>query len=220
MRMTVQGWLVTWLFLLALPVVGADAVHDAALLDRVVAAQQGHTTVQGRLRWLTSRVDDEPGTPAREQHVRFLLAFPQRYCVIVTKPGDEDTKTSFISDGTTRWELTQLFAGEVPEKKSTPVGNGDDVEQRLLACFRFDLAALRKDFTIVATPMPDGSLITLTPIADKLKHQLTTLALVFDPAHRLTAIRSEDPQGNRLVFAVLEAVYDQPIDDAVFRVAP
>lgn len=219
MRSLVQGWVVVLLFLLSGPAFGAEPAHDAALLDRVVAANQGHTTVQGRLRWLTSRIDD-PTTPPREQLVRFFLAFPNRYAVVVTKPDDEESKTSFISDGTTRWELTQLFAGEAPDKKAMPVGDGDEVEQRLLACFRFDLAALRMDFTIVAQALPDGAQIVLTPKAEKLKQQLTVLVLTFGAENQLTAIRSEDPQGNRLVFTVLEAVYDQPLDDALFRVAP
>jgi hypothetical protein len=219
MHAMVQGCAVALLVLLATASSAAEPVHDAALLDRLVAAQQGHTTVQGRLRWLTSRTDDAD-TPAREQHVRFFLAFPQRYHVVVTKPDDKESKTSFISDGTTRWELTQFIEGEAPDVKKAPVGGDDEFEQRLLACFRFDLAALRKDFTVVATPAGDGALITLAPTAAKLKDQLTVLVLTFDAAHRLTAIRSDDPQGNRHVFAVGEATYDQPLDDALFRVAP
>jgi hypothetical protein len=218
MRMRVQGCVVTLLFLLAAPGSAAEPTHDAARLAQVVAAQQGHTTVQGRLRWLTSRVDD-PTTPPREQHVRFFLAFPDRYALVVTKPGDDDSKQSFISDGRTRWEVMQLFADEQPEKKAVPVGE-DEIEQRLLACFRFDLARLRQDFAIVAMPAGDGTVITLTPTAEKLKQQLTALVLTFDAEHRLTAIRSEDPQGNRFDFTVLEAVYDQPLDDALFRVGP
>ena len=219
MRLTVQGGVLSLLFLLTGMAFGAEPAHDAALLERLVAAQQGHTTVQGRLRWLTSRIDD-PTTPPREQHVRFFLAFPNRYAVVVTKPGDEESKTSFISDGITRWELTQFLEGVAPDKKTTPVGDGDEVEQRLLACFRFDLAVLQKDFTVVATPIPDGSQIILTPVGAKLKEQLTVLVLSFDDKQKLGAIRSEDPQGNRLTFAVQEATYDQPLDDALFRVVP
>jgi len=37
---------------------------------------------------------------------------------------------------------------------------------------------------------------------------------------KLIAIRSEDPQGNRFDFVVQEAVYDQPLADALFRVGP
>jgi hypothetical protein len=214
-----QGGVVLMVFLLAAAAFGAEPAHDAALLDRVVAAQQGRSTVQGSLRWLTSRSDD-PDTPAREQHVRFFLAFPQRYAVTVTKPGDDEAKTSFISDGTTRWEVTRLFAGEAPDIKAAAVGADDEVEQRLLACFRFDLAALRRDFTIVARAGTDGAVVTLTPSNNQLREQLTVLELTFDAHHRLTTIRSDDPRGNRLVFTVLEAVYDQPLADALFRVAP
>lgn len=207
------------LFLIAAAGAAAEPVHDAALLARVVAAQQGHTTVQGRLRWLTSRPDD-PATPPREQHVRFFLAFPDRYALTVTKPGDPEFKHSFISDGTKRWEVMQAFSDVAPEVKTSVIGGEDEIERRLLACFRFDLAALQQDFTLHAEALADGARVTLTPKTAAVKEQLTLLALTFDTAQRLTAIRSEDPQGNRLDFPVVEATYDQPLDDALFRVGP
>lgn len=219
MRVMVQGCGLLVLLLLGVPASAAEPVHDAGVLERVVAAQQGHTTVRGRLRWLTSQRDDLTA-PVREQQVRFFLAFPDRYAVVVTKPDDAESKQSFLSDGTTRWEVAQLFEGEKPEVKQVPVG-GDDVERRLLACFRFDLAALRKDFAIVATAaMDQGALVTLTPLAEKLKEQLTILVLTFSADQKLIAIRSEDPQGNRFDFVVQEAVYDEALDEALFRVAP
>lgn len=220
MRMLVQGGVVALVFLLNAPSFGGEPVHNAAMLDQVVAAQQGHTTVQGKLRWLTSQRDDDT-SPVRVQHVRFFLAFPDRYAVVVTKPDDVESKQSFISDGTTRWEVAQLFEGEKPDVKKMPVGGDDDIERRLLACFRFDLTALRKDFSIVATSaMDQGAIVTLTPLAAKLQEQLTVLVLTFSADMKLIAIRSEDPQGNRFDFVVQEAVYDEPLDDALFRVAP
>lgn len=220
MRLSVQGGVVALLFLLNLSAFGGEpAHHDAALLARVVAAQQGHTTVQGRLRWLTSRPDD-PATPPREQHVRFFLAFPERYALVVTKPGDPEFKHSFISDGKKRWEVMQAFSDVAPEVKTSAIGGDDEIERRLLACFRFDLPTLERDFAILAEPLADGARITLTPTQPALKEQLTLLVLTFDAAHRLTAIRSEDPQGNRLDFPVMEADYDQPLDEALFRVGP
>lgn len=208
------------LFVLSSPAFGAEATHDAAVLEQVVSAQRGHTTVRGKLRWLTSQRDD-PGAPVREQHVRFFLAFPNRYAVVVTKPDDNESKQSFVSDGNTRWEVTQLFADEKPEIKAAAVGGDDDIERRLLACFRFDLPALRRDFTVTATGTPDqGAIVILTPLTEQMKEQLTLLALTFDAAKKLTAIRSEDPQGNRFDFVVVEAVYDEPLDDALFRVSP
>ena len=212
--------MVALLFLLNAVTFSAEQTHDPAVLERVVAAQQGHTTVRGKLRWLTSRRDDA-AAPVREQHVRFFLAFPDRYAVVVTKPDDAESKQSFISDGPTHWEVAQLFEGEKPEVKKLPVGGDDDVERRLLACFRFDLTALRKDFSLVATAAADqGAVITLTPLAAKLQEQLTVLVLTFSADLKLIAIRSEDPQGNRFDFAVVEAIYDEALDDALFRVAP
>jgi len=220
MCLSVQGWLVAGLFLLSVPTFSAEPVHNPAMLDKVVTAQQGHTTVQGTLRWLTSQRDDDT-SPVRVQQVRFFLDFPDRYAVVVTKPDDTESKQSFISDGTTRWEVAQLFDGEKPEVKKMPVGGDDDVERRLLACFRFDIAALRKDFAIVASSaMDQGAIVTLTPLAAKLQEQLTVLVLTFAADMKLIAIRSEDPQGNRFDFVVQEAVYDQPLADALFRVGP
>ena len=211
------------LFLLSAATFGAEQVHNPAVLERVVAAQQGHTTVRGKLRWRTSQRDDDDATaPVREQHVRFFLAFPDRYAVVVTKPDDKESKQSFISDGTTRWEVMQLFDGADSEVKATPIVEGtDDLERRLLACFRFDLTELRKDFSLVATTAADqGAVITLTPLAAKLQEQLTVLVLTFSADLKLVAIRSEDPQGNRFDFVVQEAVYDEALDEALFRVAP
>jgi hypothetical protein len=220
MRLPVQGWLMLALFLPPAGTFSAEATHDAARLEQVVAAHQGHTTVQGRLRWLTSQRDD-PGAPVREEHVRFYLRFPDHYALVLTKPQDQDYKLSFISDGVTRTEVTQLFDGQAPDVKKTAVGTGDEVDRLVLTCFRFDLVAMQKDFAVTATAAADHrTIITLTPLAAKLKEQLTVLVLTFSADQKLTAIRSEDPQGNRFDFTVLEAIYDQPLDDALFRVGP
>lgn len=220
MRSTVQGCALLLLFLLAQAGFGVEPTSDATVLAQVVAAQQGHTTVQGRLRWQTRQIAD-PSAPVREQLVRFFLAFPARYHVVVSKPDDADSRQSYVSDGITRWEVSQLFAGEAPDKKAAPVGGDDEFERRLMACFHFDLASLQRDFTILAAATANGGAeIRLTPSAEKLKDQLSALVLTFDAKRVLSAIRSDDPQGNRLEFTVLEAVYDQPIDDAVFHVTP
>lgn len=208
------------LFLVTQVGFSAEPTHDPAVLEHVVAAQQGHTTVQGQLRWLTRQIADATA-PVREQQVRFFLAFPNRYHVVVKKPDDPDSRQSYVSDGITRWEVSQLFEGEKPDVKTAPVGGDDEFERRLMACFRFDLVSLQRDFTVLASASADGGAeIRLTPIAARLKEQLTVLVLTFDAKHVLTAIRSDDPQGNRLEFVVVEAAYDQKLDDAMFHVGP
>lgn len=218
MRMLVQGYVLSALFLLSSPAFAGEPIHDPAILDQVVAAQQHHTTVQGKLRWLTRQIAD-PTAPVREQQVQFFLAFPQRYHVIVTKADDQEAKQHYVSDGKTRWEIMQLFEGEKPDVKTAPIGGDDEFERRLMACFRFDLASLQGDFSILAVATADqGAEIRLTPSAAKLKEQLSVLVLTFDAKRALTAIRSDDPQGNRLDFVVQEATYDQALDDALFHV--
>lgn len=220
MRMMVQGYVLMVLFLVTQVGFGAELSHDPAVLDQVVAAQQNHTTVQGRLRWQTRQIADVTA-PVREQLVRFFLAFPNRYHVVISKPDDPESRQSYVSDGITRWEVSQLFEGEKPDVKAAPVGGDDEFERRLMACFRFDLVSLQRDFSILAVASADGGAeIRMTPITQKLKEQLTMLVLTFDAKRVLTAIRSDDPQGNRLDFVVVEATYNQPLDDALFHVAP
>ncbi len=218
MRIRVQGYVLMALLFLALPARAGEPIHDAAILDQVVAAQQHHTTVQGKLRWLTRKITD-PTAPVGEQQVRFFLAFPQRYHVIVTKADDQEWKQHFVSDGKTRWEITEYDKDEKPDKKATLIGEGDELERQLMACFRFDLASLQDDFSILAVASAEqGAEIRLTPIALKIKEQVTALVMFFDAKRALTAIRVEDPQDNRIDFVVQEATYDQTLDEALFHV--
>lgn len=218
MRMLVQGYVLSALFLTLSDAFAGEPIHDATILDQVVAAQQHHTTVQGKLRWLTRKITD-PTAPVGEQQVRFFLAFPQRYHVMVTKPDDQEWKQHFVSDGKTRWEITEYDKDEKPDKKSTLIGEGDELERRLMACFRFDLASLQGDFSILAVATADqGVEIRLTPIAVKIKEQVTALVMFFDAKRALTVIRIEDPQDNRIDFVVQEATYDQVLDDALFHI--
>ena len=220
MQILVQGFALIALVFSSLPSFAGEPTHDPVILDQVVAAQQQHRTVQGKLLWLTRQIAD-PSAPVREQQVQFYLAFPERYHVIVTKADDQESKQHYVSDGKTRWEIAQLFAGEKPDVKAAPSGGDDEFERRLMACFRFDRANLQADFSILAIATADqGAEIRLTPSAVKLKEQLTMLVLSFDKKHALKSIRSDDPQGNRLDFIVQEATYDQVLDEGLFQVAP
>ncbi len=220
MRFSLQGCLLFALFLLCVPT-GISAVEsDEALVQRLVATHGQHTTAQGTLVWLTRNNADLAAAP-RVQNMQFYLAFPERYHVIITKPGDQDYKLRFVSNGTTRWEVQQLFADEKPDIKTTVVGKDDLFEQQLMACFRFDLVKLRKDFTLLAVTNPDGThRIQLTPIAPELAKQLTLLTMIFQADLTLQRIISEDPQGNRYEFQVGPVECDKPIDPAFFHVGP
>jgi hypothetical protein len=220
MPLSLQGCLLITLFLLNISVSAGAVESDDALMQRLVEAHGKHTTAQGTLLWLTRNKADLAAAP-RRQNVQFYLAFPERYHVIITKPNDLEYKLRFVSDGTTRWEAQQLFADEKPDRKTTLVGKEEAMEQQLMACFRFDLVSLRKDFTVVAKTNADGThSVQLTPIAAELAKQLTTLTMYFNAQLALLRIISEDPQGNIFEFQVDSVAFDKAIDPAYFRVGP
>ncbi len=201
---------------------GAAEVDEAAseaLLARIAAAHQTIATVQGHLTWRTRRTD-EPAASARVQQVQFFLQFPDHYCAIVTKPGDDDWKQSVLSDGTKRWETERMFQGDRPTVKSRPAVHDDaDLLSRVVDCFRMNLPALRRDFTVAAAKAADGaeSIVTLVPSHPPITEQLANLAIHLDASLRVERIVMEDPQGNHIEFAIDSAEYDKPISPALFH---
>lgn len=204
------------LLLLLFTCVLASAEEAQAALERAAAVQHEHTTVQGTLTQRTRRIDDLT-SPPRVQQVRFLVQFPNRYCVVFTKPGDDEFRQSFLSDGSRRWEVVQTFAGDKPDEKTAAVGEGDETLRRLVSCLRLDLVELGRDFRVEPRLAADVLSVTLTPLMPTLAADLSVVVIEIGPDQRLRRIASDDPQGNRYEFTVDAAVYDQPIDPAVFR---
>jgi outer membrane lipoprotein-sorting protein len=211
---------VTSVLLMLLMLAGLRGAEPAGgpdtLLAAIAEANQAHRSMQGRLTQRTRR-RDEPEASARLQLVRVFVVFPDHYCVVFTKPGDDDWRLVMLSDGVTRWTEERAFKEDAPDRKATPVGADDAEQRRLIACFRFDLATLRREFAITAEPLATGARVTLAPLRPEDAGRLPTLVLEFDGAQRLTRLGIDDPQGNRLDFTVEEATYDQPIDPATFR---
>jgi outer membrane lipoprotein-sorting protein len=203
--------------LLVMAAIGAAESGGAsdALLATIAEANQAHRSMQGRLTQRTRRLD-EPDTVARVQQVQVFVVFPDHYCVVFTKPGDEDMRTIMLSDGVTRWTEERTFKDVAPDRKAAPVGPEDAFQRRLLACFRFDLVALRREFTVAAEALETGSRVTLVPIPGVGAADLPTLTLEFNAARQPLRVGIDEPQGNHLTFTVEEAVYDQPIDPATF----
>jgi hypothetical protein len=226
MRAFVQGHFLMLMFLLMGAVLqpcggfAAEPLHDDAVLQRLVAAHGQHSTAQGTLTWLTRNTADL-AAPTRQQNVQFFLVFPDHYHVIITKPGDNEWKQRFVSDGKNRWEVQQLFANERPDIKKMPVGKDDALEQQLMACFGFNIERLRKDFSLLAYTLADGThQVILTPITPALTQQLTSLTMDFKADLTLIRIISDDPQGNRFEFQVKEVICDKPLDPALFTLEP
>ncbi len=209
-----QGPLILLLFTLAVTLAAADEAQLA--LERAAAAQRAHPTAQGALTLRSHRPDDPTAVP-RVQQVRFLVQFPDRYCVVITKPGDAEFRQSYLSDSSRRWEVTQTFADEKPDVKAAAVGEGDELARRLVSCLRFDLVELGRDFRIEPR-LADGVLgVTLTPTKPALAENLSAVTAEFGADGQLRRFAFEDAQGNRYEFTLDSAVYDQPIDPAVFR---
>lgn len=209
-----QGPLILLLFTLVTALGAADEAQAA--LERTAAVQRAHTTAQGTLTQRTRRLDD-PAAPPRVQQVRFLVQFPDRYCVVFTKPGDDEFRQSFLSDGRRRWEVTQTFAGDKPDVKTAAIGEGDELMRRLVGCLRLDLAELGRDFRIEPRLADGGLLVTMTPLKPALAESLSAVVVDFAADGRLRRFVCDDPQGNRYEYTVDAAAYDQPIDPAVFR---
>jgi hypothetical protein len=200
----------------------ADAAASAALIERIAAAHRNVVSIQGRASWRT-RHRDEPASEARLQLVQFALLFPDHYRVAITKPGDDDWREVYLSDGVRCEKREYLFQGEAPTSRVTAVG-ADDAEiprllTRLVSCFRLDLPALSADLTVTAVAVEVGTRVTLTPRQAPLADQLTAITVELDAAMEVTRFSCADPQGNRYEVTIDQAEYDKPIAPATFQVA-
>jgi len=219
-----RGRLVALLALLGLCGLGRGVALDApaegaALIERIAAAHRTITSVQGHATWCT-RNRDEPAGDERVQLVRFYFLLPDHYHLAITKPGDEDTLDIVRSDGVRREELKYVFRNDPPDSTVTPVGADDAEFTRLLACFRFDVPALSKDFAVQAEAVAAGARVILRPLHAPLSDQLTSITIDLDAALAITRIVWDDPQGNRYAVTIDQALYDQPIDPAKFQIPP
>ncbi len=199
----------------------ADASASAALIERIAAAHRAIASIQGRATWRTHHRDD-PAAEATVQLVQFALLFPDRYRVVITRPGDDDQREIFLSDGMRCERREYLFRDDTPTSTVTPAGAGNSDFTRLLArvlsCFRLDLAALGADFAVTAAAVGAGARVTLTPRSAPLADQLTVITVDLDAALAVTRFSFDDPQGNRYEIAIDQSAYDQPIAPATFQV--
>ncbi len=197
-----------------------DAGSDA-LLARIAGVHQALATADGRLSQRTTRRDDGETTAGETLTATFFLAFPDHYCLVYSKPSDPEWRHSFLSDGTDRWEIQRLSNDDPPDRKQARVGQDDAQWRRLLACFRFDVPVLGKDFTLHAAPVADAGAattrVTLTPTTPEAKEQVTGMVLEFDKDDHLVHLGVDDPQGNHYAVEVVEAHYGRPIDPGIFK---
>jgi outer membrane lipoprotein-sorting protein len=203
---------------------GAPA-GDPAVLQRLLEAQRGVTTLSGRFTQSTVRADDPAGGGTELQgHVD--LQAPDHYNLVYTNPKDAEWRLRHCSDGVTRWQVEQLFAGEAPEVTAKPVAGGGaagagggedaDVVGRIAALLRGDRLAVMKDFTAQATAAGEGFALVLTPRPGPLADHLVRVEADLDAAAHVQVLRFFDRQGNRVSITVADAVYNQPIPAETF----
>jgi hypothetical protein len=200
----------------------ADAAASAAVIARIAAAHRAVASIQGRATWRTHHRDD-PAAESSVQLVQFALLFPDHYRVVIAKPGDDEGREIYLSDGVWCEKREYVFAGEAPTSRVTPVGADDGQIPRLLArvvsCFRLDLAAISADFSVTAAAVGAGAQVILTPRHASLAEQLTAITIDCDAASLITRFSVADPQGNRYEITIDQADYDKPIGAATFQVS-
>lgn len=211
---------------MAVPLAAEEPANDPAVLERLLAVQAAVSTVSGTFVQKTVRADDPEGG-GTEYRGRFDLQAPDRYNLVYTNPQDEEWRLRHCSDGTTRWQIEQLFAGEKPEVTAKPVageaaggGTGErtigDVPQRIAALLRGDRTSLVSDFTVVVAAVGEGFALTLTPKPGPLEEHLVRVEVDLDGSAHVTALRFFDRQGNRVTVTVSDAVYGQTIPPETF----
>lgn len=200
---------------------------DPTVLQRLLEVQRGVTSMSGLFTQATVRADD-PDSGGTEYRGHVDLQAPNRYNLVYTNPKDDEWRLRHCSDGTTRWQVEQLFADQPPEVSAKPVagggggggGEGDggnaDVVGRIAALLRGDREAVLKDFTVRATAVGEGFSLILTPRPGPVAEHLIKIEAELDTAGHVRVLRFFDRQGNRVTITVSETTYNQPIPPETF----
>lgn len=208
----------TRVLLLALAVCMIQA-EDDEVLKRVIAAQQGITTVQGVFNQRTIRPDDEEGDARASRFViRFEIRSPDHYSFTYTRPGDDEWRLRMCSDGKQAWTIEQFMAGEKPSVtvKGVDPENTDDLFRRIVDFFPLDEAKLRREFAVAASERNGAFTLTLKPINRNMGEQLSGITVELDKEFHTTSLTLEEPGGTRTAINVEQATYNRPIADDAF----
>lgn len=201
----------------AAPVAPAPGVED--LLQRVLAVQRGVTSISGRFTQRTVRIDD-PEQAGDTYHARFDLLAPDKYNIVYTKPGDDEYRLRYCSDGQQRAQQEQIMAGQTPDTQVRPVAKAgeDDAMRRITALFRLDPVAITRDFTITPIEREGGHTVQLVPRSPGLAEHVQRIEVDLDASLRTSGMRIDDPRGNRILITIEEAVYNPTLPPDTFTV--
>lgn len=197
----------------------ASTVGVEDLLQRVLAAQRGVTSISGRFSQRTMRVDD-PEQAGDVYSAHFDLLHPDKYNIVYTKPGDDEYRQRYCSDGQNRASQEQIFAGQTPDTVVQPVTKtgDDDAMVRITALFRLDPVAITRDFTIAPKAHGDAWTVLLVPRSPGMAEKIQRIEVDLDPSLRTKAARIDDARGNRILITIEEAVYNPTLPPETFTV--
>ncbi len=197
----------------------APAVASDDLLQRVLAAQRGVTSISGRFTQRTVRID-EPDLAGDVFDAHFDLLAPDKYNIIYTKPGDDEYRLRYCSDGQNRAQQEQIMLGQPPDVVVKPVtkDGDDDAMHRITALFRLDPVAINRDFTVTPQARGDAFTVLLMPRSPGLAERIQRIEVDLDPSLRTKAVRIDDPRGNRILITIEEAIYNPTLPPSTFTV--
>lgn len=210
----VQGWLLLLCIALAgaadtLPVGEAGLAALAEGRGKVKAvAGTGERTVR------RADMPDEPGDP---RTVAFAVTAEGRYDIVLRDPGDpEGERTHIVCDGIEVVERMSLSADDQKPGYKRRKASGD-MMQRLLACLRLDLAALRADYAIELKAAADGLReLKLVPTDPAMAKEITAISVILDAAGKPVRVLLRETSDNLQRLEVKTFVDDPEIDPARF----
>lgn len=207
----VQGWL-----LLACACCAMSAEVGDAGLAALAAARAQVTAVSGTGTETIQRAD-QPDVRGDPHRIRFAVAAGGRYSIVRTDPADpEGERLVFGSDGAKAWEVSKISADDdhpVVKLRAASL----DLLQRMLACLRLDLAALRQDYAVELKPAADGLReLRLVPTDPDLARDITAISVLLDDAGRPTLVVLDEASGNRRRVEITAFTDDPVLDPGLF----
>lgn len=209
--------LVQVVLLISLSALAVAAESGEAGLAALAAQRAAVQAVEGTGERTVQRVGEDDA-PTERTLVRFAVAVGGRYEIILTDPADPAERTRFVGDGARAASQEWSMPDEPPVVKAL-AGGGQDLLQRLLACLRLDLAALRAEYTVELRPADPGQReLRLVPTAPAVAREVAAISVWLDDAGRPLRVVLDDTSGNRHRLTVTAFTDDPAIDPARFTV--
>lgn len=212
----VQGWLL--LICVACGMAAESPPVGEAGLASLAAARGQVKAVAGTGVRTVQRADAEdlPGDP---KAVSFAVTAEGRYDIVLTDPSDPDGERSrFVCDGTEVCEISVASADDAKPVRKWRKAAGD-LLQRMLACLRLDLAALKAEYAVELKPAVDGLReLSLVPSDPAVLKEIALVSVIIDPAGRPVRVVLKEASGNLQRLEVKTFADDPTIDPARFEV--